>query len=59
MQFKAKFNWNTKKEIVDELMHICGLIEQGYPSGSDWSLIGEEKVSPAKNEVEEPLPEQE
>ena len=50
MIFKAEFTWNTKKEIVDELMHIAGLIEQGYPSGTDWSLNGEEVVSPAKEE---------
>ena len=59
MIFKAEFSWNTKKEIVDELMHIADLIEQGYPGGTDWSLVGEEKVSPAKEELEEDLPEQE
>jgi hypothetical protein len=56
MIFKAKFSWNTKKEIIDELYHIIGLIEQNYPSGADWSLTGEEKISLAKEKLEEPLP---
>lgn len=59
MIFKAKFSWGTKKEIINELEHIIGLIEQGYPSGSDWSITGEEKEHEEKVEPEEDLPEQE
>lgn len=57
MIFKAKWNWKTKKEVIDQLEHCIGLIQQGYPEGYGWSLAGKEEVSPVKEIEEEPLPE--
>ena len=52
MIFKAKWNWRTKKEVIDQLMHTADLIEQGYPGGYGWTLTGDE-LSPANTEMEE------
>jgi len=45
MIFKAKWTWKNKEEIIQQLLHTAGLIEQGYPEGYGWSLTGEEVVS--------------
>ena len=42
--FKAKIKVQNRQELIHEVDHILTLLQQNFPSGSGWEIIGEEEL---------------